>query len=69
MENVSETESAILSPEQQKRLDEAKIKTRIEDEKYLRSHPEIKLMLSAFTKYNFQYCFATIWSVRDNVYL
>eukprot|EP00041_Stephanoeca_diplocostata_P028012 m.782290 g.782290 ORF g.782290 m.782290 type:complete len:106 (+) comp23290_c0_seq7:47-364(+) len=50
MSSSNKTEAPILSTEQQKKLDDAKIQARIDDEKYLRSHPEIKLMMSAFTK-------------------
>ena len=57
---------SILSPAQQKSLNDEKvrptsavfqiyfrkIKMRIANERYLRSHPEIKAMMSEFTKYN-----------------
>uniref|UniRef100_W5ML31 Regulatory subunit of type II PKA R-subunit domain containing 1 n=1 Tax=Lepisosteus oculatus TaxID=7918 RepID=W5ML31_LEPOC len=39
-----------LSPEQQEKLRQFKIKTRIENEKYLRSHPEVDLLLSDFLR-------------------
>ncbi|MBN3317667.1 OTOAN protein, partial [Atractosteus spatula] len=39
-----------LSPEQQAKLRKFKIKTRIENEKYLRSHPEVDLLLSGFLR-------------------
>ncbi|CAM4622506.1 unnamed protein product, partial [Caretta caretta] len=37
-----------LSPEQQAQLMEFKINTRIANEKYLRSHKEVELLLSGF---------------------
>ncbi|XP_056619011.1 RIIa domain-containing protein 1 [Triplophysa dalaica] len=39
-----------LSFEQQERLRQFKIKTRISNEKYLRSHPEVDLLLSDFLR-------------------
>ncbi|KAI1885954.1 hypothetical protein AGOR_G00209070 [Albula goreensis] len=39
-----------LSPEQQEKLRQFKIKTRIANEKYLRSHPEVEVMLSGFLR-------------------
>eukprot|EP00050_Salpingoeca_kvevrii_P022014 m.119829 g.119829 ORF g.119829 m.119829 type:complete len:97 (-) comp9565_c0_seq1:1893-2183(-) len=42
--------SELLSEEQAKKLTELKIATRIENERYLRSHPEIALMLREFSK-------------------
>eukprot|EP00731_Ephydatia_muelleri_P016256 Em0009g680a len=41
-------DATALTKEQQRTLDEYKIKTRIENELYLRHHPEVSLMLSAF---------------------
>ncbi|KAI7806838.1 RIIa domain-containing protein 1 isoform X2 [Triplophysa rosa] len=43
-----------LSTEQQERLRQFKIKTRISNEKYLRSHPEVDLLLSDFLREVFQ---------------
>lgn len=43
-------EIGILTEAQQLKLNGAKIETRISDEAYLRSHPEIKAMVSSFTK-------------------
>eukprot|EP00040_Diaphanoeca_grandis_P041277 m.262739 g.262739 ORF g.262739 m.262739 type:complete len:98 (+) comp46851_c0_seq1:204-497(+) len=45
-----ELEEPPLTDEQQSVLNGVKIDTRFEDEAYLRAHPEIKLMVSAFTK-------------------
>nr|XP_048684640.1 RIIa domain-containing protein 1 isoform X1 [Caretta caretta] len=39
-----------LSPEQQAQLMEFKINTRIANEKYLRSHKEVELLLSGFLR-------------------
>ncbi|XP_071385305.1 RIIa domain-containing protein 1 [Centroberyx affinis] len=37
-----------LSAEQQEKLRQFKIKTRIDNEKYLRSHPEVEILISDF---------------------
>ncbi|XP_023657213.1 RIIa domain-containing protein 1 [Paramormyrops kingsleyae] len=39
-----------LSPEQQEKLRQFKIKTRISNEKYLRAHPEVEVLLSEFLR-------------------
>ncbi|XP_056142518.1 RIIa domain-containing protein 1 [Lampris incognitus] len=39
-----------LSAEQREKLRQFKIKTRIENEKYLRSHPEVEVLLSEFLR-------------------
>ncbi|XP_061080608.1 RIIa domain-containing protein 1 [Conger conger] len=39
-----------LSPEQQEKLRQFKINTRIANEKYLRSHPEVEVLLSDFLR-------------------
>ncbi|KAG5856456.1 RIIa domain-containing protein 1 [Anguilla rostrata] len=39
-----------LSPEQQEKLRQFKINTRIGNEKYLRSHPEVEVLLSDFLR-------------------
>ncbi|XP_032623875.1 RIIa domain-containing protein 1 [Chelonoidis abingdonii] len=39
-----------LNPEQQAQLTEFKINTRIANEKYLRSHKEVELLLSGFLR-------------------
>ncbi|XP_066577670.1 RIIa domain-containing protein 1 [Amia ocellicauda] len=39
-----------LNPEQQERLRQFKIKTRIANETYVRSHPEVELLLSEFLR-------------------
>ncbi|XP_077066817.1 RIIa domain-containing protein 1 [Siphateles boraxobius] len=39
-----------LSLEQQEKLHHFKIKTRIANEKYLRSHPEVEMLLSDFLR-------------------
>ncbi|CAH1797756.1 unnamed protein product [Owenia fusiformis] len=37
-----------LSPEQQEKLNKFKIQTRLENEKYLRKHPEVECLLAGF---------------------
>uniref|UniRef100_A0A3P8ZLN1 RIIa domain-containing protein n=1 Tax=Esox lucius TaxID=8010 RepID=A0A3P8ZLN1_ESOLU len=37
-----------LSLEQQQKLRQFKVKTRIDNEKYLRAHPEVELLISNF---------------------
>ncbi|XP_050987278.1 RIIa domain-containing protein 1-like isoform X2 [Labeo rohita] len=39
-----------LSPEQQEKLHHFKVKTRVANEKYLRSHPEVEMLLSDFLR-------------------
>ncbi|XP_016357173.1 RIIa domain-containing protein 1 [Sinocyclocheilus anshuiensis] len=39
-----------LSLEQQEKLHQFKVKTRIANEKYLRSHPEVEMLLSDFLR-------------------
>ncbi|XP_062393765.1 RIIa domain-containing protein 1 [Sardina pilchardus] len=39
-----------LSPEQQDKLRQFKIQTRIANEKYLRTHPEVEVLLSHFLR-------------------
>ncbi|XP_034510183.1 RIIa domain-containing protein 1 isoform X2 [Ailuropoda melanoleuca] len=43
-----------LSPAQQEQLRNFKIQTRIANEKYLRTHKEVELLLSGFFRRNFQ---------------
>ncbi|KAG7234207.1 hypothetical protein INR49_005526 [Caranx melampygus] len=40
----------VLSPEQQEKLRQFKIKTRTDNEKYLRSHPEVELLVGDFLR-------------------
>ncbi|XP_022051675.1 RIIa domain-containing protein 1 [Acanthochromis polyacanthus] len=40
----------VLSSEQQEKLKQFKIKTRIENEKYLRSHPEVEVLIGDFLR-------------------
>ncbi|XP_018536046.1 RIIa domain-containing protein 1 [Lates calcarifer] len=40
----------VLSPEQQETLRQFKIKTRIDNEKYLRSHPEVEVLIGDFLR-------------------
>uniref|UniRef100_A0A667YQB4 RIIa domain-containing protein 1 n=1 Tax=Myripristis murdjan TaxID=586833 RepID=A0A667YQB4_9TELE len=39
-----------LSAEQQEKLRQFKIKTRIDNEKYLRSHPEVEILINDFLR-------------------
>ncbi|XP_043116144.1 RIIa domain-containing protein 1 isoform X1 [Puntigrus tetrazona] len=39
-----------LSPEQQEKLHQFKVKTRIANEKYLTTHPEVEMLLSGFLR-------------------
>ncbi|XP_059195493.1 RIIa domain-containing protein 1 [Centropristis striata] len=41
---------AVLSAEQQEKLRQFKIKTRIDNEKYLRSHPEVDVLIGDFLR-------------------
>ncbi|XP_035485832.1 RIIa domain-containing protein 1 [Scophthalmus maximus] len=40
----------VLSEEQQEKLRRFKIKTRIDNEKYLRSHPEVEVLIGDFLR-------------------
>ncbi|CAG11885.1 unnamed protein product [Tetraodon nigroviridis] len=40
----------VLTSEQQDKLRQFKIKTRIDNERYLRSHPEVEIMISDFLR-------------------
>lgn len=40
----------VLSAEQQEKLRQFKIKTRIDNEKYLRSHPEVEVLIGDFLR-------------------
>ncbi|XP_066464959.1 RIIa domain-containing protein 1 [Eleutherodactylus coqui] len=44
------TDSGALNCEQQRRLRDWKIQTRISNEEYLRTHQEVKLLLSEFIR-------------------
>ncbi|XP_019948335.1 RIIa domain-containing protein 1 [Paralichthys olivaceus] len=43
-------ELGVLSPEQQERLRQFKIKTRMDNEMYLRSHPEVEVLVGDFLR-------------------
>ncbi|XP_060937510.1 RIIa domain-containing protein 1 [Limanda limanda] len=47
---LTKLEVGFLSPEQQEKLRQFKIKTRIENEKYLRSHPEVEVLVAEFLR-------------------
>ncbi|XP_041799144.1 RIIa domain-containing protein 1 [Chelmon rostratus] len=40
----------VLTAEQQEKLRQFKIQTRIDNEKYLRSHPEVKVLIGDFMR-------------------
>uniref|UniRef100_A0A672LN05 RIIa domain-containing protein n=1 Tax=Sinocyclocheilus grahami TaxID=75366 RepID=A0A672LN05_SINGR len=44
-----------LSLEQQEKLHQFKVKTRIANEQYLRSHPEVEMLLSDFLRSVFMF--------------
>ncbi|XP_044130494.1 RIIa domain-containing protein 1 [Bufo gargarizans] len=47
---AEEADSGALNGEQERRLRERKIQTRVSNEEYLRSHPEVKLLFSGFIR-------------------
>ncbi|XP_062254338.1 RIIa domain-containing protein 1 [Platichthys flesus] len=47
---LTKLEVGVLSPEQQEKLRQFKIKARIENEKYLRSHPELEVLVGDFLR-------------------
>ncbi|KAI5620494.1 RIIa domain-containing protein [Silurus asotus] len=47
---LEKADTGALSPEQQDKLRQFKIKTRIENEMYLRTHPELQMLLSDFLR-------------------
>ncbi|XP_049439738.1 RIIa domain-containing protein 1 [Epinephelus fuscoguttatus] len=47
---LSKLDVGVLSPEQQEKLRHFKIKTRIDNEKYLRSHPEVEVLIGDFLR-------------------
>ncbi|CAL8360841.1 unnamed protein product [Arctogadus glacialis] len=49
-EGLGEPDRGALSSEQEEKLRQFKIKTRIDNEKYLRSHPEIDKLMSGFLR-------------------
>uniref|UniRef100_A0A3Q3A010 RIIa domain-containing protein n=1 Tax=Kryptolebias marmoratus TaxID=37003 RepID=A0A3Q3A010_KRYMA len=42
---------SVLSAEYQEKLRQFKIKTRIDNEKYLRAHPEVDVMIGEFLRF------------------
>uniref|UniRef100_A0A672Z312 RIIa domain-containing protein 1 n=1 Tax=Sphaeramia orbicularis TaxID=375764 RepID=A0A672Z312_9TELE len=42
---------SVLSTEQQEKLRQFKIKTRIDNEKYLNSHPEVEVLIGDFLRF------------------
>ncbi|KAA0171721.1 hypothetical protein FNF27_06228 [Cafeteria roenbergensis] len=49
-----EARDSVLSAGQQAALDSKKVELAAADERYLREHPEVKAMVSAFTKHCLQ---------------
>ncbi|XP_035528694.1 RIIa domain-containing protein 1 [Morone saxatilis] len=47
---VAKLDVGVLSAEQQEKLRQFKIKTRIDNEKYLRSHPEVEVVIGDFLR-------------------
>uniref|UniRef100_UPI0037E7BC06 RIIa domain-containing protein 1 n=1 Tax=Semicossyphus pulcher TaxID=241346 RepID=UPI0037E7BC06 len=47
---LTKLDIGVLSAEQQEKLREFKIKTRIENERYLRSHPEVEVLMGNFLR-------------------
>ncbi|XP_042280423.1 RIIa domain-containing protein 1 [Thunnus maccoyii] len=47
---LTKLDVGVLSAEQQEKLRQFKIKTRIENEKYLRSHPEVEVLIGDFLR-------------------
>ncbi|XP_056901724.1 RIIa domain-containing protein 1 [Takifugu flavidus] len=50
MTGKPKVDTGALTSEQQDKLRQFKIKTRIDNEKYLRSHPEVETMISGFLR-------------------
>ncbi|KAM4579954.1 RIIa domain-containing protein 1 [Odontesthes bonariensis] len=48
--SLTKLDAVKLSAEQQEKLRHFKIKTRIDNERYLRSHPEVEEMISHFLR-------------------
>jgi len=49
-DTATDGELGALSGDQQKRLNQFKMNTRLENEKYLRGHPEVECLISGFLK-------------------
>uniref|UniRef100_A0A672J672 RIIa domain-containing protein 1 n=1 Tax=Salarias fasciatus TaxID=181472 RepID=A0A672J672_SALFA len=48
---------SVLNSEQQEKLRQFKIKTRIDNERYLRSHPEVDVLIGGFLRFaDFHLC-------------
>ncbi|XP_030605022.1 RIIa domain-containing protein 1 [Archocentrus centrarchus] len=47
---LTKLDVSVLNAEQQEKLRQFKIKTRIDNEKYLRSHPEVELLIGDFLR-------------------
>ncbi|XP_029308040.1 RIIa domain-containing protein 1 [Cottoperca gobio] len=48
--NLVKLDVGVLNAEQQEKLRQFKIKTRIDNEKYLRSHPEVEVLVGDFLR-------------------
>lgn len=49
-DGLAKLDVGVLSAEQQEKLRQFKIKTRINNEKYLRSHPEVEVLIGDFLR-------------------
>ncbi|XP_042346523.1 RIIa domain-containing protein 1 [Plectropomus leopardus] len=47
---LAKLDVGVLNAEQQEKLRQFKIKTRIDNEKYLRSHPEVEVLIGDFLR-------------------
>uniref|UniRef100_A0A3Q4GDQ6 RIIa domain-containing protein 1-like n=2 Tax=Neolamprologus brichardi TaxID=32507 RepID=A0A3Q4GDQ6_NEOBR len=47
---VTKLDVSVLNAEQQEKLRQFKIKTRIDNERYLRSHPEVDVLIGDFLR-------------------
>ncbi|KAK5892348.1 hypothetical protein CesoFtcFv8_012734 [Champsocephalus esox] len=48
--DLAKLDVAVLTADQQEKLRQFKIKTRINNEKYLRSHPEVEVLIGDFLR-------------------
>ncbi|XP_041649936.1 RIIa domain-containing protein 1 [Cheilinus undulatus] len=47
---LTKLEVGVLSAEQQEKLRQFKVRTRIDNERYLRSHPEVEVLIGEFLR-------------------
>ncbi|XP_029359283.1 RIIa domain-containing protein 1 [Echeneis naucrates] len=48
--SLTKLDVGVLSPEQQEKLHQFKVQTRIDNERYLRSHPEVDQLIGDFLR-------------------